>query len=191
VAVLGCLKRSTRSSQDNSAHQSNLIPVNAHGKKLADTCDEPVPEQCIMISELIIGTLTILASTAVMIAFVLLTIRLVRRAEANYSDHRPGVLQFFMLLSSAVVMILLANTVCVWMWALLFHFLEVFPSLEEAVYFSMVSFSTVGYGDVVVEHSWRILSGFVAVNGLLAFGVFTAVLIEIIRGLSDRYIPRR
>jgi hypothetical protein len=46
----------------------------------------------------------------------------------------------------------------------------------------MVSFTTVGYGDVVVEHSWRILSGFVSVNGLLAFGVFTAVLIEIIRG---------
>ena len=55
----------------------------------------------------------------------------------------------------------------------------------------MVSFTTVGYGDVVAKHGWRILSSFVAVNGLLAFGVFTAVLIEIIRGLSDRYIPRR
>jgi len=144
-----------------------------------------------MITELIIGTLTTLASTAVMIAFVLVTLRLVRRAEANYSDHRPGIWQFFLILSSAVVLILLANTVCVWLWAILFHILGAFPTLEEAVYFSMVSFSTVGYGDVVVEHSWRILSGFVAVNGLLAFGVFTAVLIEIIRGLSDRYIPRR
>ncbi|MEM5493662.1 ion channel [Hoeflea sp. AS16] len=143
-----------------------------------------------MICELIIGTLTILASTAVMIAFMLITIRLVRRAEANYSGHRPGIWQFFQTLSSAVVLILLANTLCVWLWAVLFYFLGVFPSLEEAVYFSMVSFSTVGYGDVVVEKGWRVLSGFVAVNGLLAFGVFTAVLIEIIRGLSDRYIPR-
>jgi hypothetical protein len=134
---------------------------------------------------------TILASTAVMIAFVLLAIRLVRKAEANYSDRRPGIWQFFRLLSSAVILVLLANTVCVWLWAILFHLLGVFPTLEEAVYFSMVSFTTVGYGDVVVEHSWRILSGFVSVNGLLAFGVFTAVLIEIIRGLSDRYIPRR
>lgn len=144
-----------------------------------------------MISELIIGTLTILASTAVMIAFVLVAIRLVRKAEANYADHRPGLWQFFRLASSAVVLVLLANTVCVWLWATLFYFLEVFPTFEEAVYFSMVSFTTVGYGDVVVEPGWRILSGFVSVNGLLAFGVFTAVLIEIIRGLSDRYIPRR
>jgi len=144
-----------------------------------------------MITELIIGTLTILASTAVMIAFVLVTIRLTRRAEARYADHRPGLWQFFKLLSSAVVLVLAANTVCVWLWAALFYVLGVFPTLEEAAYFSMVSFTTVGYGDVVVEHSWRILSGFVSVNGLLAFGVFTAVLIEIIRGLSDRYIPRR
>lgn len=144
-----------------------------------------------IITELLIGSLTIVASTAVMIGFVLVTLRLVRRAEINYADHRPGIIQFFLILSNAVLLILFANTVCVWLWALLFHALGVFPTLEEAVYFSMVSFSTVGYGDVVVKHSWRILSGFVAVNGLLAFGVFTAVLIEIIRGLSDRYIPRR
>lgn len=144
-----------------------------------------------MITELIIGSLTILASTAVMIAFVLIAIRLVRKAEANYADRRPGLWQFFRLASSAIVLVLLANTVCVWLWAILFYCLEVFPTFEEAVYFSMVSFTTVGYGDVVVEPGWRILSGFVSVNGLLAFGVFTAVLIEIIRGLSDRYIPRR
>ncbi|MBU2486899.1 MAG: potassium channel family protein [Alphaproteobacteria bacterium] len=144
-----------------------------------------------MITELIIGSLTILASTAVMIAFVLIAIRLVRKAEANYADRRPGIWQFFRLASATVVLVLMANTVCVWLWATLFYILEVFPTFEEAVYFSMVSFTTVGYGDVVVEPGWRILSGFVSVNGLLAFGVFTAVLIEIIRGLSDRYIPRR
>jgi hypothetical protein len=144
-----------------------------------------------MISELLIGTLTILASTSVMIAFVLVAIRLVRRAEANYSDHRPGVWQFFRLLASAIVLVLIANTVCVWLWAILFRSLGVFPTLEEAVYFSMVSFTTVGYGDVVAPQGWRILSGFISVNGILAFGIFTAVLIEIIRGLSDRYIPRR
>ena len=144
-----------------------------------------------MIFELLVGTLTILASTAVMIGFVLVAIRLVRRAEANYADRRPGVWQFFRLLSSAVVLVLIAHTLCVWLWALLFRLLGVFPTLEEAVYFSMVSFTTVGYGDVVAPQGWRILSGFISVNGILAFGIFTAVLIEIIRGLSDRYIPRR
>lgn len=144
-----------------------------------------------MISELIIGSLTILASSAVMIVFVLLAIYLVRRAESKYSVRRPGIWHFFTQLASAIVLVLFANTVCVWLWAILFYLLGVFSTFEEAVYFSMVSFTTVGYGDVVVEHEWRILSGFVSVNGILAFGIFSAVLIEIIRGLSDRTFPRR
>lgn len=144
-----------------------------------------------MITELAIGTLTIIASMAVMIGFVLAALRLMRRAETNYADHRPALWQFFLLLSVTVALVLVTNTICVWLWAGLFRFLGVFGTLEEAVYFSMVSFTTVGYGDVVVRDEWRILSAFVAVNGLLAFGIFTAVLIEVIRGLSERFIPRR
>ncbi len=143
-----------------------------------------------MIAELAIGTVTIIASMAIMIGFMLATLRLVRRAEDAYADRRPALWQFFVLLSGTVTLVLLAHTICVWLWAALFRLLGVFPTLEEAVYFSLVSFTTVGYGDVVVDPGWRILSGFVAVNGLLAFGIFTAVLIEVIRSLSRRYMPR-
>lgn len=143
-----------------------------------------------MITELAIGTVTIIASMAIMIGFMLATLRLVRRAEDAYADRRPALWQFFVLLSGTVTLVLLAQTICVWLWAALFRLLGVFPTLEEAVYFSLVSFTTVGYGDVVVDPGWRILSGFVAVNGLLAFGIFTAVLIEVIRSLSRRYMPR-
>lgn len=143
-----------------------------------------------MILELAIGTLTIIASMAVMIVFILIVLRLVRDAEDNYADNRLTLWQFFVLLSGTVALVLVTNTICVWLWAGLFRVLGVFATLEEAVYFSMVSFTTVGYGDVVVDKGWRILSGFVAVNGLLAFGIFTAVLIEVIRSLSNRYMPR-
>lgn len=143
-----------------------------------------------MFLEIAIGTLTIIASMIVMIGFVLTALRVVRNAEDNYADHRPALWQFFLLLSGTVALVLITNTICVWLWAGLFRLLGVFPTLEEAVYFSMVSFTTVGYGDVVVEQDWRILSGFVAINGLLAFGIFTAVLIEVIRSLSNRYMPR-
>ncbi len=143
-----------------------------------------------MIVELAIGTATIITSMIVMIGFVLVALRLVRNAEDNYADHRPALWQFFLMLAVTVALVLMTNTLCVWLWAGLFRVLGVFPTLEEAVYFSMVSFTTVGYGDVVVDKGWRILSGFVAINGLLAFGIFTAVLIEVIRSLTNRFMPR-
>ena len=128
---------------------------------------------------------------AVLIGFVTTAMRLVRRIEGSFVDHHLARHQFFILVSVAVILVLAANTVCVWLWAVLFRFIGVFGTLEEAVYFAIVSFTTVGYGDVVVDKEWRILSGFVAVNGLLAFGIFTAFLIEIIRELSARFLPRK
>ena len=90
----------------------------------------------------------------------------------------------YVTLCAAVVMVLIANAICIWIWALVLRFLDVFPTMEAAVYFSLISFSTVGYGDVVAEEGWRILTGFVAVNGLIAFGIFTAFLMEVVRHVS-------
>lgn len=144
-----------------------------------------------MLIQLTIGTATILATMAVMVGFVTTALRLVKVIEAWLADHRLNRYQFFLMLSAAVILVLAANTVCVWIWAIVFRLIGVFATLEEAVYFSIVSFTTVGYGDVVAEKGWRILGGFVSVNGLLAFGIFTAFLIEIIREISSRYAPRR
>lgn len=77
-------------------------------------------------------------------------------------------------------------TVGVWVWALAFRLIGVFPDLEQAVYFALVSFTTLGYGDVLLPVGWRILGGMAAANGLLNFGLMTAVLVEALRDLRLR-----
>jgi hypothetical protein len=54
-------------------------------------------------------------------------------------------------------------------------------TLEEAVYFALVSYTTLGFGDVVLSREWRILSGMVGANGFLNFGLLTAVMVEALR----------
>lgn len=137
-----------------------------------------------MLIQLVIGSVVILATMGVMVGFIYGAIRFLRALRLRLSAHEIKGPQFFIMMSSAVILVLIANTLCVWIWAIVFRVLGVFLSLEEAVYFSIVSFTTVGYGDVVVSSDWRILSGFVAVNGLLAFGLFTAFLIEMIREIT-------
>ena len=141
-----------------------------------------------MLTQLSIGSAIILATMGVMVGFVYAAIRYFRKLDERLGDRKIGAAQLLTVLSGGVLLVLAANTVCVWIWALSFRLLNVFSTLEEAVYFSLVSFTTVGYGDVVVGVEWRILSGFVAVNGLLAFGLFTAFLIEMIRGISKRIV---
>ncbi len=63
-------------------------------------------------------------------------------------------------------------------------------SFEEAVYFSFVTFTTLGYGDITLSEGWRILSGIEALNGILLIGWTTAMLFAIVqriwRGLATK-----
>lgn len=81
----------------------------------------------------------------------------------------------------AVLFILLVQTVIVWLWAVVFLLVGALPEFEPALYFSLVSFTTVGYGDVVLDPQWRLLSGLTAANGFLSFGWSTAYMVELVR----------
>ncbi|OIN86838.1 MAG: hypothetical protein AUJ12_04285 [Alphaproteobacteria bacterium CG1_02_46_17] len=88
-------------------------------------------------------------------------------------------------LTVAVFVICTALMMDMWLWTLLFWYLEpeALPTLEDALYFSSATFTTVGYGDVVLTHKWRVLSGTEAINGLLLFGWSTAFIFEIMAKL--------
>lgn len=62
-------------------------------------------------------------------------------------------------------------------------------SFEEAVYFSFVTFTTLGYGDITLSEGWRVLSGIEALNGILLVGWTTAMLFAVVqrmwRGLAS------
>ncbi len=74
--------------------------------------------------------------------------------------------------------LLLAHLVGVAMWGWLFLRLSLFETLEGALYFSIVSYTTLGFGDVLLAEEWRLLSGFAAANGLLLFGLSAAFLFD-------------
>ena len=54
------------------------------------------------------------------------------------------------------------------------------PDFEAALYFSTTSFTTIGYGDVVLDKQWRLVSAIEGANGLLLFGWSTAFLFSVI-----------
>lgn len=78
---------------------------------------------------------------------------------------------------SVVMGLFAVMTAEVWLWAGVYRLLGVLPDFETALYFSTITFSTVGYGDVVPAHDWRILAALEGVNGFLLIGWSTAYLI--------------
>ena len=76
-----------------------------------------------------------------------------------------------------------AHTVQVWIWAAVFVIADALPDFAEAIYFSLATYTTLGYGDVLVGEGFRVFAAMAAVTGLLNFGISTAFLVAIYRGL--------
>ena len=85
------------------------------------------------------------------------------------------------ILSGYVLLFFLASLLEIWLWAGMYRLLGALSDLEEALYFSTVTFTTLGYGDVVLQSSWRLLASFQAVNGIIMFGWTTAVIVALVQ----------
>jgi voltage-gated potassium channel Kch len=70
------------------------------------------------------------------------------------------------------------------LWALLYRGLGLFPALEGSLYFSGITFTTVGYGDMTLPACWRLLSVAEAVNGVLMAGWSTAQLVYVVQRIT-------
>ncbi len=81
------------------------------------------------------------------------------------------------ILVVTIFTILASHTVQVWIWSIAFYLNGALPDWNTAVYFILVTYTTVGYGDVVLDPSLRVGAGLASVNGVLSFGISTAFLV--------------
>lgn len=85
------------------------------------------------------------------------------------------------ILMMASLFIVVAHTVQVWLWAAALILFDSFPDWNTALYFAIATYTTLGYGDVILPPELRIFAAFGAVTGMLAFGISTAFLIAVMR----------
>ncbi|MCB1652333.1 MAG: two pore domain potassium channel family protein [Alphaproteobacteria bacterium] len=89
-------------------------------------------------------------------------------------------------LTVSVLGVFMAHIVQIWLWALFYFGVSALPTFEECLYFSTSSFTTVGFGDVVLEvNNWRLISSFQSANGFILFGWSTAFIFEIMSRLYE------
>ncbi len=142
----------------------------------------------LLISQLLIGSLIIAVTTTLHAAFIEAGIfGLTRFGERQTAA--PSYRTKTVMLVAVTLWLLASHSLGVWLWAFMFNLLGAIDGLEPAVYFSLVTFTTLGYGDITLNESWRILSALCAANGLLLFGFSTAFLVELMRRLQQEAKP--
>lgn len=96
--------------------------------------------------------------------------------EKQAKMHQHSQWQDITLLSAVMLLTLIGNFSQMIIWAALFLLLGEFDDFQTALYHSGVNFVTLGYGDLVLSERWRLLGPLEAANGILMFGVSTAVM---------------
>ena len=85
--------------------------------------------------------------------------------------------------------LLLINILQASLWAMMYFFVpEItgFETFEKALYFSLVTFTTLGYGDMTIGTSHRLLSGIEAINGILLIGWSTTLMFSMMNQIWQR-----
>ena len=88
------------------------------------------------------------------------------------------------VISAVVLVMFLAALLEAGTWAAVYLAVGATPDLETALYFSTVTFTTLGYGDITLDAGWRLLASFQAANGTIMFGWTTAIVMAVIHRMA-------
>lgn len=135
------------------------------------------------VGQLVIGSALIGFTAVLHMAGILAVVTWLRRTEV---PHGPdGYKHAIRVFAVAILGVFALHTVEIWCWALLYMVLGEFQSLERALYFSTVTFTTLGYGDITLSARWQLLSGLEAASGIILFGVSTAFVFAVLKYLFE------
>ena len=96
-----------------------------------------------------------------------------------YFPHRRRRSAVLFVVSITGALLLLGHFLQIEIWAKAYEILGV-STPENSYYLAFVSFTTLGYGDVVPAQHWRLLGPMAAASGMLMFGWSTAVLFAVL-----------
>ena len=140
-----------------------------------------------MLLKAIVGLLTVSVTVLIHAGGTAWWLHRLQRRRRSPGETVKRLTLLSVLVQTALVLIIL-HVMEVFLWALTFRLLpgSGLASLEEAMYFSFTTFTTLGYGDVTLTGPWRLLTGIESLNGVILIGWSTAVSFAVIQEVWKR-----
>ena len=137
------------------------------------------------VQQILFGTGLLTFSALVHVGAIVFSMPHFAKVARVFSADRFPRLRVVALLAFGVFVLVAAHTIQVWTWSVAFLWITELPDLVTSFYFATVTYTTLGYGDIVLGPDARIVATFCAITGLLTFGISTAFLI----GVLSRVLP--
>ena len=125
--------------------------------------------------QITLGTILLMICTFLHIFVATGIIRWLRQRERNAIGAKSN--GNFLIIAVVIAVLLSSHTLHLYIWAGSIWALGALQGYEDAIYFSLVTYTTVGYGDVTLGEDFRIFGAMASVPGILLFGFTTAFLV--------------
>jgi hypothetical protein len=135
-----------------------------------------------MFHPLLISAGVLLCSLLCYAMTVAIIVGLVERVLRGGLDD-PGFWKSVAVMMIVTLITAVAHLIQIALWALVYLLCGEMATFETAFYCSAQNYTALGYGDVVLSQRWRLLGPLEAINGLLLFGLSTAVMFAVLSRL--------
>ncbi len=132
-----------------------------------------------MLIPLLLGCATVFITMSVQIAALVYMLQYLFKILAGTESHVFSKLRTTYVISMVMMTLFVGHIIQVAIWAVLFMRVGEFGDFKTAFYHSMVNFASLGYGDIVMSASWRLLGAIEASTGVLMFGVSAGVMLAV------------
>ena len=137
-----------------------------------------------MMIPLAVGIITFACTIFVHVLPLGATVTIVRR-EKRLGQAGASFWSDFAIVALIILISLVAHLIEIALWAAVFMICGEFHEFGMAYYHSAVNYTTLGYGDLIMSPKWRLLGPLEAANGILMFGVSTAMIFTLILRLTQ------
>jgi len=135
-----------------------------------------------MLTEISIAVVIVFACLSLHVAGLLFIAEWLfqRREHFEWPHARVHFSMLMVILFSGLMLLHLAEAT---IWAAFYYSRELFQDFETSLYFSLVSYTTIGFGDVLLPRRWRLLGAIEGISGVLLCGISTAFIFAIMNAM--------
>lgn len=138
-----------------------------------------------MFGQLALSTAMVLATVAIHGVGLAIMIRLLglERHEEFVEHLSPMSLRGTAFTLAIVVGLFVLHGVEIWAYAALYHGVGALPDFHTALYFSTITYATIGYDDHGIDAAWQLVAAIEGINGVILLGWSTAFFVSFMNRL--------
>jgi hypothetical protein len=135
-----------------------------------------------MIIQLVIATILVVAAVLIHGAGITALARTLALHPSGVESHHFSLARAILVLGLVLALFVLHGAE-IWMFAAAYLGLGALQGLEQAVYFSTITYAAIGYSDQYIDSGWRLVAAIEGVCGIILLGWSTAFLVSVVARL--------